>query len=377
MQTSFRSPQLQLQALYDLTMRAKAGIYIYLAIWLVIVFAFDFLTLNNTFVIINSAIIVLISILRIIHLKLVKSANEENTALLYKFLIASVMTSALHWGFLTAWILMFDKVTSAPQLMLIVLPAFAMGGASTLSISNALRIFYPLALYVPPVIVFFYLTDPLSIVYAISILASYAYIVAASNYSADNYWSAITNHLVAEERAQELEKLSNTDQLTQLKNRMFFDNEYQKEWLRATRIKSPLSIIMIDIDHFKKINDTYGHVFGDEVLQLASSIISNELKRPTDCVARYGGEEFVALLPNTDMKGAKRVGERVRKAIEDMAINHQGETVRITCSVGGANVTPSVSSDKTLLIKDADSALYRAKQTGRNRYLDSSDIEKI
>lgn len=258
MQTSFRSPQLQLQVLYDLTMRAKAGIYIYLAIWLVIVFAFDFLTLNNTFVIINSAIIVFISILRIIHLKLVKSANEENTALLYKFLIASVMTSALHWGFLTAWILMFDKVTSAPQLMLIVLPAFAMGGASTLSISNALRIFYPLALYVPPVIVFFYLTDPLSIVYAISILASYAYIVAASNYSADNYWSAITNHLVAEERAKELEKLSNTDQLTQLKNRMFFDNEYQKEWLRATRIKSPLSIIMIDIDHFKKINDTYG-----------------------------------------------------------------------------------------------------------------------
>lgn len=360
--------QLQLQALYDLTMRAKAGIVVYFAVWTVFVAAFDFWELSQNFVIINFAIIVLSMVTRLVHMQKVKRASEENAESLYQFLIINVLLSALHWGVLTAWVLYLDKSTSAAHLMLIVLPAFAMGGASTLSISSGLRILYPIALYAPPLAIFFYQSDPLSLVYAISILISYFYVVSASRYSRENYWSSIRNHLIAEERAAELEKLSTTDQLTQLKNRMYFDEEYDTEWRRSLRLKAPLSIIMIDFDHFKQLNDTYGHLFGDEVLKQASPIISNELKRPTDCIARYGGEEFVAMLPNTDREGAQTTGERIGKAVEKLHIEHQGRRVPITCSVGGCTIVPDHNLDKTDLIKFADGALYQAKGQGRNRY---------
>lgn len=349
-------------------MRAKAGIFIYGAIWTVFVFAFDFWSLSSSFVNVNSAIILVTLMIRYFHMRRVKRATDENSNFLYQFLIISVLVSALHWGLMTAWIQAYDKVSHAAHLMLIVLPAFAMGGASTLSISSALRFFYPLALYLPPLAVFFYLGDPLSLVYAISILISYVYVISASKYSRENYWSSVSNHLIAEERAVELEKLSTTDQLTQLKNRMYFDKKYDNEWRRSFRLKSPISVIMIDFDHFKILNDTYGHLFGDEVLKQASSLISNELKRPTDCIARYGGEEFVALLSNTDVEGTKTIGERIRSAIEKMHIEHQGVPVKITCSVGGATAIPDNRLNKMDLIKHADSALYQAKHAGRNRY---------
>ena len=373
MQTA-QNNQLRLQALVDLTMRAKAGNFVYFAIWLVFVFAFDFWALSSTFVVVNSVFLLLMMCLRLIHIQLLKRVKNENADQFYQFLVGNILISALHWGTLTAWIVTYDNVTSASHLILIVLPAFAMGGASALSISNTLRIFYPVALYTPPLVVFFYQNDPLNLVYAISILISYLYIVSASKYSRENYWSAIRNHLIAEERAVELEKLSTTDQLTQLKNRMYFDNEYDEEWRRSFRLKSPLSVVMIDFDHFKQLNDTYGHLFGDDVLRLASAIITNELKRPTDCIARYGGEEFVALLSNTDAQGARTTGERIRKAIEAMDIEHQGQKVKITCSVGAASAIPSNDIDKTTLIKQADSALYQAKHLGRNRYYSSDSV---
>jgi len=372
MQTAPQSLHLQRQALNDLTIRAKAGIYIYLAIWLIFVLSFDFLSLEPTFVYINTAFILLFSVIRLIHAKKVKSATLESTRPLHQFLIISILLSALHWGILTAWVVTFDKLENAAHLILIVLPAFAMGGASTLSISNKLRILYPLALYIPPIVVFFYQRDPLSIVYAISISCSYAYIIAASKYSRDNYWSAINNRLIAEQRAEEMEQLSVTDQLTQLNNRMYFDTEYDKEWRSAFRQKSTLSVIMIDIDHFKVINDTYGHLFGDEVLKCASNIIAQQLKRPTDCIARYGGEEFVALLPYTDNSGTRTVAERIRKSLEDKVLAHNGENVQVTCSIGGASIIPSADIDKMVLIKTADNALYQAKQSGRNRYIAST-----
>ncbi|MDM7860824.1 GGDEF domain-containing protein [Alteromonas sp. ASW11-36] len=361
--------QLKMQALFDLSMRARAGIYIYCAIWLVFVIAFDFVAMSIPLVVINSIILLVMMAIRIAHMSYIKNANEDNVQLLYHLLIFSVLLSALHWGVLTAWVLTFESANNASHLMLIVLPAFAMGGASALAISNVLRIFYPLALYVPPLFMFYYSQDPLNTVYAVSILISYIYIISASKYPRENYWSAIKNHLIAEERATELEQLSTTDKLTQLKNRMYFDEEFDNEWRRSYRLNAPISVIMIDLDHFKKLNDTYGHLFGDEVLRRTAAVISNELKRPTDCIARYGGEEFIALLPNTDAEGAKVTGERIRHAVESMQIEHDDKVVRITCCVGASSTVPVSTLNHTDIIKRADSALYEAKRSGRNRYV--------
>ncbi|MFC3094839.1 GGDEF domain-containing protein [Alteromonas sediminis] len=364
-----QTTQLHFQALFDLTMRAKAGIFIYLAVWVVFVVGFDFWANSPMFVMVNSGLILFMFVARLIHLAYVKRANKYTTDFLYQLLIGFILLSASHWGVMSAFILIEFKDSNAYQFILIVLAALAMGGASALSISNTVRYFYPLALYAPAFFVFFIERDPLSTIYGICMLLSYAYVIAASKYSRDNYWSAIRNHLIAEERASELEKLSTTDQLTQLKNRMYFDAEFEQEWSRSFRLKSPMSVIMLDFDHFKSLNDTYGHLFGDEVLRQASSLISNELKRPTDCIARYGGEEFVALLPNTDASGARTLGERLRKAVESMALTHQGKPVTVTCSVGGASAVPSHDIEKTDVIKQADSALYEAKKMGRNRYV--------
>jgi len=360
--------QLHSQALLDLTMRAKPGIFIYLAVWLVFVFGFDFWELSPTFIIVNSVVIVLLLAFRLLHLLQVNKATKPNTKALYQFLISGILFSALHWGVLTAVVLSQFQESSAYHLMLVVLAALAMGGASVLSISNTLRFFYPLALYAPSFLVFLSIADASSLIYGLCMVLSYAYTISASKYSRDTYWSAVKNHLIAEERAELLERLSITDPLTQLKNRMYFESKFDEEWKRSIRLQSSLSVLMIDFDHFKGVNDSLGHLFGDHVLKQVSQHIATELKRSTDLIARYGGEEFVVLLPSTDATGAKIMGERIRKAVEDMVIVFQGEEMSVTCSVGGASTVPRVGDDKMSLVKHADNALYQAKNRGRNCY---------
>ena len=149
---------------------------------------------------------------------------------------------------------------------------------------------------------------------------------------------------------------------------MYFDSEYAKEWKRSLRLKAPLSIIMIDIDFFKNINDTYGHIFGDDCLKVIAQTLAKEAKRPTDRVARYGGEEFVMLLPNTNAEGTKTIANRIRKAVEDISVDFEGETVKMTISIGGATTIPAIKDDRSSLLRRSDSALYLAKESGRNQY---------
>ncbi len=174
--------------------------------------------------------------------------------------------------------------------------------------------------------------------------------------------------MLAERRAIEMEKLSVTDQLTGLKNRSYFDQRFGEEWSRGCRQASVLSLLMVDIDHFKRLNDTYGHIFGDACLQQVAAVLRREVKREIDLVARYGGEEFVVLLPDTDAAGARRVGEILRQAIERIEIDHDGKRVGLTASIGGASELPTRASDAAALLERADEALYRAKAAGRNRY---------
>ncbi len=149
---------------------------------------------------------------------------------------------------------------------------------------------------------------------------------------------------------------------------MFFDKEYNKEWKRCSRMACPLSLVMIDLDFFKNLNDNYGHVFGDDCLKRTAEAINQEVARPSDCVARYGGEEFIILLPNTNAKGAKNIAQKVLRAVSDLAFEADGQTVKITCSIGGATATPDFRIDRSELIKEADTALYYAKEHGRNQY---------
>lgn len=167
------------------------------------------------------------------------------------------------------------------------------------------------------------------------------------------------------DRLDHLEQLSTTDALTGLYNRMYMLRTLESEFKRYQRTGGSLACIMIDLDHFKNINDTYGHGFGDQVL-IAFSNLLRESIRQSDIAGRYGGEEFVCILPNTDVQGAYEVAEKIRVAIESHDFSPGYFRVELTSSFGVANATKEIATPGELVQK-ADRALYQAKQTGRNR----------
>jgi len=163
-----------------------------------------------------------------------------------------------------------------------------------------------------------------------------------------------------------LKKLSITDGLTQVYNRIYFEQEFRKEWRRCARQNQPISILMIDADHFKQINDNAGHMAGDQCLQAISRKLQQHFKRAGELVARYGGEEFVAMLPNTDQHKTLAVAEGLRSAIERMEFEYNGKIHRVTISIGASTTTPSSNTSPDNLLETADAALYEAKDRGRN-----------
>ena len=166
---------------------------------------------------------------------------------------------------------------------------------------------------------------------------------------------------------QQLQRLSTTDELTQLRNRRYFNDILQTEFLRAYRDKTEISILLFDIDHFKNLNDTYGHPFGDRCLIEAAKVFKANIRRPADTAARYGGEEFVAVLPHTSLQSAVSVAQSILDAFRQLQIDASGHQVTMTVSIGVASIVPSERDGHEKLLQTADSLLYRAKENGRNR----------
>ena len=175
---------------------------------------------------------------------------------------------------------------------------------------------------------------------------------------------ALQDKVVA--RRQELEALSVTDELTGLFNHRAMQQRLRDEFQRASRYNEALAVIMLDIDHFKTINDTYGHVFGDRVVAGMGAILGRCV-RDVDICARYGGDEFMAILPSTQFTGALTVAERIWRAVANEPIHFRQETLRMTISVGVAFYPNKRVTSPEDLVHQADQALYQAKREGRNR----------
>jgi len=160
-----------------------------------------------------------------------------------------------------------------------------------------------------------------------------------------------------------LEEMATTDALTGLRNRRKFDATMEGEWRRAMRYGTAISLLMIDADHFKMFNDSYGHQAGDQVLIGIAICISDSVRRGGDCAARYGGEEFAVLLPGQSAEQALAVAETIRRKVEGWS----DDPATTTVSIGVASVTPVAPMDWPALVNSADKALYAAKAGGRNR----------
>jgi len=173
-----------------------------------------------------------------------------------------------------------------------------------------------------------------------------------------------------------LKTLAASDGLTGLANRRSFDQTLAVEWARAQRTKKPLSLVLVDVDHFKLYNDLHGHQKGDECLRAVASIIGETALRPADLSARYGGEEFTIIMPETDQRAALKVAERLRSTLAKLQLKHgaAGAGPLVTFSIGIATRAPDETVSADWLLMKADEALYAAKHTGRNRVVSADQV---
>lgn len=188
----------------------------------------------------------------------------------------------------------------------------------------------------------------------------------------------VRTHIELKQHRDILENLSTLDGLTGISNRRRFDEYLRHEWKRAQRDRTPISLIMMDIDCFKLYNDNYGHGAGDECLKQIARTLYESAKRPCDFPARYGGEEFACILANTDSQQAQNFAEIFKENIHDLKILHEFSTVsdKVTISLGITTLIPERSTSPSLLLEQADQALYRAKSRGKNRYCSFDSSEK-
>lgn len=178
--------------------------------------------------------------------------------------------------------------------------------------------------------------------------------------------------LELEQANRKLQELSDTDQLTNLKNRRFLNSFLDKEFARAQRYQHSLALLMIDVDHFKSINDTHGHLVGDDCLRETAARIGQQMRWPSDLAARYGGEEFCVILPETGADGALTVAERIRAAVEAAPMATRSGPIYLTVSIGLHVAVPPAGAETAPFVELADSALYSAKQNGRNRVIQAA-----
>lgn len=179
-------------------------------------------------------------------------------------------------------------------------------------------------------------------------------------------------HTMLEKANAELLAISSTDKLTGLPNRHAYDSRFTEMWRLTAASGAPLSAVMVDVDHFKILNDTYGHPYGDRVLKRVASLLQQAMRAENDFVVRYGGEEFLVLLPGADQPSAVKVAERIRTLVQvagSPALQRDSHSSEVfaTVSCGVATLWPRNDADPSRLIAEADAAMYRAKQEGRNR----------
>ena len=170
-----------------------------------------------------------------------------------------------------------------------------------------------------------------------------------------------------------LQRIAALDPLTDCYNRRFGLTRLREEYMRSTRSEVPLGLIMFDIDHFKAINDTHGHLVGDRVLAAVAKEAREGL-REGDVLIRYGGEEFLCLLPGASIEGAELISERIREAVAAIVVRDRDQAISCTVSLGFASFPGLAAEDDTALIRMADEALYQAKDSGRNRSVSAAEV---
>jgi len=355
------------QALLDLAKRGDRGIFVHLPLWILIAVGSDLYVQQPLFCVINALIFLANAVARVMLGRHFEALVDHDFLRARRIYMVLLLANCVHWGALSGAAMHLAALRSVEAPLLFTAVGVGCSGALGLAISPFVRLWYPLCVLGPVTVAM--LTDPTPLHSLLALMSAVlvAYLYKSSQVVHDDYWEAASARFELEERARQLELLSVTDALTQIPNRHCFEHRLVAEWSRAARDAQPLSVLIIDLDHFKKINDTYGHPFGDRCLTAAAQALRATLLRGSDVLARYGGEEFAVLLPGADAEAARSVAERLLASVGDVELMHEGKPVRLACSIGVSTLVPAALTSPSSAVSQADKALYVAKQQGRNR----------
>jgi diguanylate cyclase (GGDEF)-like protein len=371
-------PEFDAAALRDLHLQNCWTALLFPVVWLFLVAAAELLHLAPTFVIVNSVALLIGLSIRLVAIWGWRRHQPQNrhhwVATTFG---AAMVVGALHYSGMTTWALLDPGLAILRQPL--VVGAFIGAAMALLAMppESRLRLAFATVTTVPPMTAMV-ATEELAWLLTAGIgAAALARISLAARRQQRRLREAVTTAELLRERTAELEHLSSTDPMTQLRNRSHFDVHYELEWRRAHRQQYPLALLMLDLDRFKSINDRYGHLFGDQVLAAVAATLRASHQRSGDLLARLGGEEFGLLLINTDLEQARQVAERICHAVAQIPLDYEGQPVRITISIGVAAGIPETpfGDAAQAFFHGADLALYRAKREGRNRVCTTNEAE--
>ncbi|MGM0452619.1 MAG: GGDEF domain-containing protein [Thermodesulfobacteriota bacterium] len=349
----------------DLKNRSTIGMYFYVLVTIAVLSVEGFYRRHATFSICFLGVMVVIAVFRIAHFYLFDKLDQKNPRLNYCGFFTSVYATALTWGLGFAYFMIQPEELSSKMIMLASTVGLDSGGVVAFIPSRRTSVIYNFLTLLPGALLMLFYQVNLILVFLIILFAAYMTLVAFRGNR--EYWDALENEHLLQLKTEEIEKISRIDILTGLYNRRYFDEIFHLQWKTAARSGIQLSIIICDIDYFKWVNDTYGHLAGDAFLKKTAAVLTGIFQRDTDFIARYGGEEFVILLMNQDPQGAVELAEKVRSEIEQMSLFHEDQQIRTTISLGIAACVPQLDGNRDKLLGKADDALYQAKNNGRNQ----------
>ena len=349
----------------DLKQRTTLGIFFYVLVPYCIFFTDNYIERHPKFSFLSLTIFTAICLLRLVHLYISRKSQAHAERLNYRIFLGGVVLTALTWGIIAAYALVQDSEPKAQLLVTIITAGFCSGGVIAFMPERRLSVLYNLLMLLPAAAIILVKGENFAL--GLAILLYSAYLVLISVRGNDEYWTALENEFLLEKKSEELKLESRIDVLTNLFNRRHFDELFHLTLSLCARRKTPLTFIIFDIDYFKEINDTFGHLAGDEYLKLISQCLKIIFQRETDIIGRYGGDEFVILLPDGDIAETKRLAELLVDKVAGATLDYSGTNIKSTVSVGMACCIPHTGQSPEHLIKRADSALYMAKNLGRNR----------
>ena len=348
----------------DFLSRSFPGLFVYATVWPLLAWGAGFFQLNFKLAFFFSALFIGISAVRVFHALSTPFLYNKNTQLWRIILLGLAYLHALTLSGVQVYFIFNDQYYDMVILTALIVVGLVSGAASSLAPKLLFTQIY-IASIIFPIVIACFLSDHYRYLAPLFLVMWVYYFLMCRRYF-NEYNRAFHIEMKLKDNQRKLEHLNQTDTLTGLYNRQYFDNALDLQWDLASRSQSSLSILFLDLDFFKRINDEYGHIIGDKALCHAANIMRETAKRKSDMIARYGGEEFAIILPSTQHSIALELAENIRKHLEETPLIHGELTIKLTVSIGINCVVPNNQRSCLAFLDQADQALYQAKSSGRN-----------